>query len=202
MKSGPLAKVSLAMWVCLVSGTIVAQQGPTVAGALDASSTVPRLINYSRFLKDASGKPLSGVAGVTFLLYKDEQGGATLWIETQNVTADKKGPYAITLGPTTAEGLSADVFANGEARWLGVQVEREVEQPRVMLLSVPYAPKARDAQTLGGLPVSAFALAGKQSAQAPSPGGTMNVFAAPPPKAVTSPPTDQRTLSCCKKIDF
>ena len=36
----------------------------------------------------------------------------------------------------------------------------EVEQPRVLLVSVPYALKAADADTLGGLPASAFVLAG------------------------------------------
>ena len=73
MKSDPLGKVSLAMWVCLVLWTPVAQHSPTVAGAVDASSTVPRLIKYSGVLRDIKGKPLSGV---TFLLYKGEQGHA------------------------------------------------------------------------------------------------------------------------------
>jgi hypothetical protein len=39
--------------------------------------------------------------------------------------------------------------------------------------------KAGDAQTLGGLPVSAFALAGAQSSPASSTGGTTNIFATP-----------------------
>jgi hypothetical protein len=47
----------------------------------------------------------------------------------------------------------------GEARWLGVQPEGQAEQPRVLLLRGPYALKAGDAQTLGGLPSSAFVLA-------------------------------------------
>jgi trimeric autotransporter adhesin len=56
--------------------------------------------------------------------------------------------------------LPADIFAAGQAHWLGVQVEGEAyEQPRVLLLSVPYALKAGDAQTLGGMPASAFMLA-------------------------------------------
>jgi len=38
----------------------------------------------------------------------------------------------------------------------GVQISGQAEQPRVVLLSVPYALKAEDAQTLGGLPASAF----------------------------------------------
>ena len=41
-----------------------------------------------------------------------------------------------------------------------MQIAGEPAQPRVLLASVPYALKAADAATLGGLPASAFALAG------------------------------------------
>jgi len=51
------------------------------------------------------------------------------------------------------------MFASGQARGLEVQAEGQEPQPRVMLLSVPYALKAGDAQTLGGKPASAFATA-------------------------------------------
>jgi hypothetical protein len=34
---------------------------------------------------EVNGKPLAGVVGVTFYLYKDQEGGAPLWLETQNV---------------------------------------------------------------------------------------------------------------------
>jgi hypothetical protein len=63
------------------------------------------------------------------------------------------------LGSTASQGLPADLFSSGEARWLGVQPQGEAEQPRIMLLSVPYALKAGDAATVGGLPASAFVLA-------------------------------------------
>ena len=56
------------------------------------------------------------------------------------------------LGATRSTGLPGDIFLAGEARWLGVQAENLPEQPRIMLLSVPYAMKAADAQTVGGLP--------------------------------------------------
>jgi hypothetical protein len=165
----------------LASSTVAAQQNPAIRTE-EAANTVPRLINYSGVVRDLNAKPLSGVIGVTFLLYKDEQGVAPVWMENQNVTADKNGRYTVSLGSTSAEGLPVDLFANGEARWLGVQAQGEPEQPRVMLVSVPYALKAGDAQTLGGLPVSAFALAGTQSSQGSSPGGT-TFF---PPSAVNT----------------
>jgi hypothetical protein len=130
------------------------------AAVASANAVVPPLVKFSGTLNDATGKPLSGVVGVTFALYQEEQGGAPLWIETQNVTADKNGHYTVMLGSTTSTGLPADIFVAGEARWIAVQPEGQSESSRVLLLSVPYALKAGDAQTLGGLPASAFMLAG------------------------------------------
>lgn len=60
------------------------------------------------------------------------------------------------LGSTISTRLPAHIFVAGEARWLAVWPEGQQEQARVLLLSVPYAWKAEDAQTLGGLPASAF----------------------------------------------
>ena len=87
-------------------------------------------------------------------------------METQNVTPGRTGQYTVTLGATTSEGLPADVFASGEARWLAVQVVGQQEQPRVLLVAVPYAIKAGDAQTIGGLSPSAFLLAAPAQAHA------------------------------------
>jgi hypothetical protein len=117
---------------------------------------VPRLIKFSGTLLDEQGQPMKSPVGVTFALYGQQSGSAALWMETQNVETDTKGNYTALLGTNSAHGVPADLFNSGEARWLGVQAERQVEQPRVLLVSVPYALKAGDAQTLGGLPPSAF----------------------------------------------
>jgi trimeric autotransporter adhesin len=124
-----------------------------------SSAAVPRLVNFSGKTSGAQGKPIAGIAGVTLAIYKDQYEGAPLWMETQNVQADTKGNYTVQLGATKPEGLPLDLFSSGAARWLGVRVNGGEEQPRVLLLSVPYALKAADAETIGGLPPSAFALA-------------------------------------------
>jgi trimeric autotransporter adhesin len=142
------------LFVCCV--TPVTAQQPTAASANQA---VPLMVNFNGVLTDVNGKPLSGAVGVTFYLYKDSQGGAPLWMETQNVQADKAGHYTAALGSTSSQGLPAAVFASGEARWLGVQAQGQAEQPRVLLMSVPYALKALDAETIGGRPASSFMLA-------------------------------------------
>ena len=131
----------------------------TNAGAQQANSVVPTLVNFTGTLADANGKPVAGTVGVTFYLYKDQQGGSPLWMETQNVQPDKAGRYTVALGASNGQGLPTSLFASGEARWLGVQAQGQAEQPRVLLLSVPYALKAGDAQTIGGLSPSAFVLA-------------------------------------------
>jgi hypothetical protein len=124
-----------------------------------------------------------------FALYKDQQGGAALWQETQNVTLDASGRYTVQLGSSLSGGLPLDVFTSGEARWLGVHADGEPEQPRVLLLSVPYALKAADAETVGGLPPSAFMLAvpaAASSAAAPTPvvNSAASAPIAPPTSAV------------------
>jgi hypothetical protein len=167
----------LLLFVC--SPTMVGQQSPLTA---TSAAVVPQVVNFSGVLTDLNGKPLTNITGVTFLLYKEEHGGAPLWLETQNVQPDKTGHYSVMLGATTSTGLPADIFVAAEARWLAVQPQGQTEQPRVMLLSVPYALKAVDAQTIGGLPPSAFVLA------APLSSGTASAAAGSSAASPSSPP--------------
>jgi Kelch motif len=117
--------------------------------------TVPRLIRFSGTF---TGVPEKSVVGVTFSLYREQTGGSPLWLETQNVPVDTTGHYSILLGAASNDGLPSDLFMSNEARWLGVKAEGQEEQARVLLVSVPYALKAGDAETLGGKPASAFLL--------------------------------------------
>jgi hypothetical protein len=143
------------------------------------SAVVPHLVRFGGVLTDLSGKPLTGTVGVTFSLYTDRQGGAPLWLQTQNVVPDRSGHYSVQLGSTKPDGIPTDLFTSGEARWLGVQPEGQAEQPRVLLLSVPYALKAGDAETLGGLPASAFVLAAPPSSAVNNAGETSTSASTP-----------------------
>ena len=145
--------------ILFVSAAMNAQQ----PASSSTTTVVPRLLNFSGKAVDG-GKVITGVAGATFAIYTEESGGAALWLETQNIQADAKGNYTVQLGVTKPEGLPLDLFVSGAARWLGVTINSGQEQPRVLLLSVPYALKAADAETIGGLPPSAFVLAPKLSA--------------------------------------
>jgi hypothetical protein len=149
-------RVILLTVVFLVASLVAQSQTAQIPST---SAQVPRLVKVSGALNDGTGKTLTGIVGVTFSLYRDQEGGAALWLETQNVRVDGNGRYSVSLGGSEPEGLPADLFAAGQARWLGVQASGQSEQPRILLLSVPYALKAADADTLGGLPASAFLLA-------------------------------------------
>src|SRR5512146_585442 len=124
------------------------------AFCLAQAQTVPTLLKFSGAVPGAQG-----TIGVTFALYAGQTGGAPLWLETQSVTCDANGRFTIYLGATHAQGVPAALFAAGEPRWLGIQPDGQPEQPRIILVSVPYALKAADAETLGGRPAAAYLLA-------------------------------------------
>jgi hypothetical protein len=169
----------LSLVLSLVQLTVA--QTPT-----QTASALPRLVRFGGTVKDLNGNPLTGVVGITFALYSEQSGGAALWLETQNVTADGIGHYVALLGATTTAGLPAEIFTSEQARWVGVQVSGQAEQPRVLLVSAPYALKAGDAETIGGLPPSAFMLAnqgtasGAKSASAAASAGVRKNSAPPP----------------------
>jgi len=147
------------------------QSSATAVGRASDAGAVPQLVQFSGALKNYDGKPATGVVGVTFLLYAEEEGGQPLWRETQNVSVDAEGRYSAALGANTAFGLPSELFAAGQARWLAIEPQGLPAPARVLLLSVPYAMKAGDSETLGGLPASAFLRAGSapgaNSASAP-----------------------------------
>ena len=155
--------------VTFLSAVVVSTLAQTAAPNSSLVSTqIPRLIRFSGIAQDDAHKSLTGVVGVTFSLYKDQQGGSPLWVETQNVRADESGHYTVMLGSASADGVPLSLFSSAEAHWISTQVSGQPEQPRVLLLSVPYALKAADAETLGGLPASAFMHANVGGAQGKS----------------------------------
>lgn len=134
----------------------------------EAAAQVPRLVKFSGTLQNVNpdvtgngvvapeGASPTSVVGITFSLYSQQTGGAPLWSEVQNVEVDKTGNYTVQLGVTKPDGLPVELFTSSQAQWLEVRQEGQAEQPRIMLLSVPYALKAADAETFGGKPPSAY----------------------------------------------
>jgi hypothetical protein len=168
------------LWKVLASAQQLARSAAQTASS---QAVVPRLVRFTGTAKDLNGNPLTGIVGITFAMYTEQSEGTPLWLETQNVQADKNGHYTVLLGDTKPEGLPVELFVSGEARWVGAQLEGQPEQTRVLLVAVPYALKAGDAETVGGLSPSAFALAN----QVPSTSGTAKAGAAGLSSAASAP---------------
>ena len=146
--------LSAAFIVLLVTPVAVGAQP-----AQDPSASIPRLITITGVYRPADGKAPAAVETVTLSIYADQQGGAPLFQETQQVTLDDRGRYSVVLGAAHGDGIPPEVFASGQ--WLGTVFERtgEVEGPRVRLTSVPFAMRAAEADTLGGHPATDYVLA-------------------------------------------
>jgi hypothetical protein len=126
--------------------------------SVGAAQDGKRVVTYTDTIKDAAGVPRFGSVGITVSLYANREDGQPLWRESQTVQLDNEGRYTLLIGATEREGLPLEVFTDRKAQWLGIQEEGEAEQPRILLLTVPYALKAADADTVGGRPLSAFVL--------------------------------------------
>jgi hypothetical protein len=155
-----VSSVGLALGVVLAACIYAQQPQPALS--------VPRQVRLSELFRPVSGGPPAPVESITLSIYGEEQGGTPLWSETQNVSVSADGHYSVLLGSTLPDGIPADLFATGDPRWLGIRFNRpgEQEQPRLQLVSVPYALKAADAATLGGRPASDYMLAAAASGSA------------------------------------
>jgi len=158
--------VSRIAWLVTIVSVVAmtglhAQQTPSTSPVL---TPVPRVMWLSGVFRPATG-PVAPLESVTVAIYRERDGGDVLWHETQPVAMEAGGRYNLLMGSTVADGLPLELFASGEPRWIGITINRpgEVEQPRVPLASVPYALKAADADTLGGLPASAYLLSERKS---------------------------------------
>lgn len=119
----------------------------------DIGNSVPRLVRFVGQLPIHSrgGQPTAPATRmVTFALYAQQEGGEPIWSETQIVNFDVSGQYSVMLGSSALAGVPVESFTSGTARWLGVTVEGEPEQSRLLLVSVPFALKAEDAAKLDG----------------------------------------------------
>src|SRR6185312_13971442 len=130
---------------------------PLAAQRVQQTDLVPREVRFGGKLNSADGTPRTGQVLLKFSLYDKQESLTPVWSETQTVTLDAAGHYSVLLGSASA-GLPVDVFASGDAKWLGVAEEGGQESPRVSLISVPYALKASDSETLGGHPASDYQL--------------------------------------------
>jgi hypothetical protein len=189
MRSTAAFRVVAALVYLGLTAGIHAQSGPAAGSIVTA---VPRLMWFTGVFQPADGSPTAPVEPVTLAIYHDNEGGQPIWQEIQHVVVGTTGRFNVLVGSSAPDGLPLDLFTSGEPRWLGVRFNRagEKEQPRLQLLSVPYALKAIDADTLGGRPASAYALA---DAAMPPVAGTKARHTATASSAATDPPMSTAT---------
>ncbi len=110
---------------------------------------VPEYLNMQGRLTDASGFPVADdTYQLTFRLYDAASGGALLWTEVNSVVTTE-GVFSAELGHNT---MLDPIF--NMPYWVSVQVESDAEMPRLPLNSVPYALRAKDAESVEGSPLS------------------------------------------------
>ena len=195
--------IALVTLVCVLSSLVTAfgQSAPA-----NPSVTVPRLIQIAGVFQPVDGQAPHAVEVVILSIYAEPEGGLPLWQERQSVAVDKTGRFTLLLGASYPDGIPAEVFGAGQAHWMSLLFERlgEMEQPRVRIASVPYALKASDAETLGGLPASAYQRALTAARADPSkprtPARVVNGHRARPAIAdVVLPGTDKFPCEVCER---
>jgi hypothetical protein len=117
--------------------------------AIPVEAQVPEMIGYQGVLADSADVPLDGSVTMTFSIYETEGSETPLWTETHDTVVVTGGVFHVELG--SIDALKPDSFPPGSSRWLGVQVEDDEEMsPRQRLISVPYALRAQDADSVAG----------------------------------------------------
>jgi hypothetical protein len=129
---------------------VIAMSLATAAPALAAP--VPGTISFTGRLSTSAG-PVTATSNITFHLYTAVTGGSSVWNETQSVTPSSAGLVYVELGSmTTFDQTDFD----GSTRYLEITVGTETLSPRLPINSVPYAIRATDSDTVGGMPASSF----------------------------------------------
>lgn len=106
---------------------------------------VPGEIGQQGILTDSLGNPIaSGTFDLTFNLYVEEEGGASLWSENQSVSV-AGGLYSVQLGSVNPILLPFDT-----RYWLGIEVNGGAElHPRLRFTAAPYARRASAVDSVG-----------------------------------------------------
>jgi len=153
----------LSLVTCLLLASVVAGAQTNLPSAgtsrVNELASPPTLIPFDGELPARPDLVRAGSATIVISIYAAKDDTTPLWSEEQTVPVGADGKYVISIGASREEGVPSDVFAKQHGRWIGIAVKNEVEQPRIMVVSVPYAVKAGDAETIGGRPFTDFVLA-------------------------------------------
>ncbi|MCE7988378.1 MAG: hypothetical protein DYG89_45040 [Caldilinea sp. CFX5] len=122
--------------------------GAALLQATGMSKTVPPYLNYQGTLRDAEGKPISGVHKLTFRIYNDVTAPLpeAIWLEEHNEVTVRDGQFSVLLGNN--KPVPPELFT-GPDLFIGVTVAPLDEMvPRQRFASAPYAMYADHAAAL------------------------------------------------------
>src|SRR5687767_6739545 len=139
----------------LIASLVFAHLGAQPVWAQQAP--VPTVIPISGQFSTPAGPPRTGPVRLVLSLYEGKDDLTPRWVEVQQTTLDAEGQFSVLFGSTREDGLPLELFSTSPTtRWLGVAIEGEAEQPRLLLISVAYAARAAVADTLAGKAASEF----------------------------------------------
>jgi hypothetical protein len=104
---------------------------------------------------DENGAPADGNFSVTFQMFDDEAAGTVVYAETVASLVVVDGVLIHELGADPSNALDDAELAAGDL-YLSVIVNGTTLEPRVAIRSVPFAAKAGDAESVGGVGLAAL----------------------------------------------
>lgn len=144
------------MAAVLISVTTLLLQLQSRAVAEPGAVSAPQLINYQGQLTDSNGVPLTGSYAMSFRLYNVANGGSALWSESYTAVSVSAGVFQVLLG---SQNPISDAIFDQSPLYLGITIGSDAEMtPRRQVVSVGYAYRANDADTLDGLHADDFAV--------------------------------------------
>lgn len=111
------------------------------------AAAVPDVVTYAARVENDAGA-FDGTVSATFSLFSAATSGNALWSETATSLVVIDGDLVHDLG--SVEPLD-DAVLDSDALFLEVTLNGDTLSPRAALRAVPFALRARDAQTLAGL---------------------------------------------------
>jgi hypothetical protein len=113
------AKIWLGVVSLFFTWSMQAQEagsGPSTVSSEGLRGAAVRVTYFSGVVRDAAGKPQTGMVGITFSLYEEGEGGVALWAETQHVQLHEQGRYSVFLGSMRPEGLPLELNNGAQRR--------------------------------------------------------------------------------------
>ncbi len=124
---------------------IVALLTLTLAVPVLAQGTVPERVSVSARMVDTAGLPVSGAHDVVFGLFDVDVGGVSRWSESRTgVSFTSDGLFNLELGANTP--LTSTIL-DGQRLYLQLTIDGTPMNPRIPIVSVPYALRATTAAT-------------------------------------------------------